>query len=511
MVLLEKYRTGKLSQVQVVSVHATVLFDCQAPLYGKNHRLPSFKEHASHTKFVVRNFSDLDCVFVSSSLSFGVFFLRCAKIYMTEPVYEQLLLRYEEYRDMPTVYDELAPEDVCQEYFDESLSSDEYDVVPLDLVDIKEFSKHVVIVKYNQVVCIGSLRVQPLPSGTFIGWCNYRMEFDNGETVMLLFSYSARRRFSTEAPPIDTDYLLICRSEVEPENQVSDFSGFITDYVKGSSRRILVVPTDLETLFIEVIFHVLSLVEDEGVQVTIVSPIFRKLDLLLNIQNEWLNRNLLNISEPFPLKKYRNLCVLSSIFDIRDGEKNIVFCGHRYWELLRHRSMFRDSETVYINCESGHGALPDADEGVKRFRPCQSNEECLPGIAYKCDGIERSWVRERAFKLKMESIDEEILSGYKGRVLHTPEYLHSERPTCTILVDSRLPVLNGRLLLTGTLVITDFDDPGRVAMTLEDRPCFLREILENDVPVSVDGWFYCRNSRIKFRLRGSDQIEYSHF
>lgn len=529
MVLLKKYKIGQFSQIQAVSIYRTVLFEYQAPLYGKNHRLPSFAEHGAPTKFIIRKFSDLDCVFISSSLSFGVFFLRNVRIYMTKPVYEQLLLRYEEYRDMPTVYDDLTPEEVYEAYFRENQSQsrateEDYDIVTLDQINIEEFSRCVVIVKYNQIVPIGSLEIQPQSSGTFIGWCNYKMVFSSGETLLLLFSYSARGRFSIEAPPIETDYLLISRDEIGSENQIFDFSDCIVDYIKSSSRRVLIIPTDLETFFIEVIFHVLSLAESSGVRISIVSPIFRRLDLLLNIQSEWLNKNFFSISEPFPLRKYKNLGVFNSIFDAAfgDGGKNIIFCGCRYWDLLKNKKIFRESETIYINYEphricgsfaDGRDAREEASKRLKVSRRPREELEYLPGIAYVCsDDVEELESKERAFRLKVESTDEEILQGYKGKILTMPEvYFHSERLTDSIFVDSRLPVINGKLLISGTLINSDFDSPEKITMILEDRSCFLKEVIRGEVPIFVDGWFYCRNSKIKFRSRDSDQVEYYRF
>lgn len=42
----------------------------------------------------------------------------------------------------------------------------------------------------------------PLPAGTGIGWCNFKMLFQNGNSLTYLTSYSFKKRFSIEAPKI---------------------------------------------------------------------------------------------------------------------------------------------------------------------------------------------------------------------------------------------------------------------------------------------------------------------
>ena len=183
MVYIKKHTFKNLSFIQAFTNQKSLLFDYPAALYGVNHAHPSFKSPQKELKFEVKIIKNIDSLFVSSSDSFGVFFINYStRIYCTKPVYEQLLLKYEEYRTMSVTYD--AEKD-----------SSEYKIVSIHDANLEQFKRNVIFIKYNQRISIDQFLINPIAAGTFIGWANYRITFPTGESLIYLTSYSNKRRF----------------------------------------------------------------------------------------------------------------------------------------------------------------------------------------------------------------------------------------------------------------------------------------------------------------------------
>jgi len=588
MVLVKKYQMGEISIIQAVSTHKTLIFEYPAPFYGKNHRFPTFDDKQKSLKFVIKKFPDMDAVFISSSLSFGVFFLKNVKIYMTKPVFEQLLLKYEEYKNMCVAYTDLSAHEAYHMYCDHQCSGEpnsggnscynkhddcdlfarqsndrtsqdsnsakpsareiehnsddkskfdeEYQIVSLEDVKIEKFKKSVIILRYNHIVEYENFVIQPKPAGTFIGWCNYKITFDNKKTLLLLTSYSNKRRFSIEASNVSSDYLVINRPKIMPENQIQELTKYINEYLALQTGKSLVIPVNFETFFIEIIFHILSLIEHSAVVVTIVFPLFKKLDFILNIQSEWLNKDFFSISEPFPIRKYRNLQVFNSFFEasFEKNEKNIIFCSKEDFCMLKNKTLLDNCEILHIKHYSAKqnscfcsntvqsvntAEMPNIKSEHKTDKisvPFESEnrkiKDCLPGIESDfSESNENEEFTEKYFTVKIEATDDEILSNFAGKLLSGPTtYINSEKHTESIYLSSSIHMIKNKVILSGTLHNTDFSNYGRIIKFLDDRPCFINEIAKKEDPIFIDGWFYFLKSKLRIRPLSNGQIEYSY-
>lgn len=548
MAIFRTLRSEENAQVQVNILQHTMLFDYHASIYGRNFRFPSFGDPNKPLKFVVRKFADVDTVFVTNSNSIGVLFLSHTKIYLTRPVFEQLMLRYEELKRLTITYDEMEHQEIIEKIFassrdDENTSISElnntfpdisndfsfsienalinkqvmhsykYKIISIDEIDLDKLKKNVVFIKYNQLISMGEYSVQSVPCGTFIGWCCYKITFPNSISVMILTSYSQKRRFSIEAAPITADWLIINRRPCLGFDSIDALSEYIEQYARRpTDARPLLIPVDLPTLFIEVLIHILSLVDPMNMPITIVSESFTKLDLLLNVHSEWLNKSFYSISEPFPVKKYGNLRVVESLRDV-EMKKNFVFCNIEYYELIFDRVM-EDFEVLMIN--DSHTGLRRAD-GIGK-NETRSEEEVLPGLSpcytgnaltKKDTGAASSFTN---FNLKIEASDLEIMMAYKGKLVEKDVfYVESENPLEPVFVDSLLPVVDGSVILYGKLKISDVDFSGKIIKYVEDEKIFLKELMVDDIPIFIGGWFVILSKRLKFRPLNTKQIEYAYF
>lgn len=553
MVFLSNFKIGSNSITRVISTNKTILFDYPAPLCGKNYKFPTFSHKYVPLKFLIRKFFDIDSIFISSSESFGVFFLKNVKIYMTKPVFEQLILRYEQYLYMKVSYDDMDNSEIKKVYFESDnqnteaykndvYSFDDYEIVSFENIDIDSFKKSVQSIRYNQLIVMENIVVQATPSGTSIGWCNYKLKFENKKSLLLLTSYSDKRRFSIQASKIDADYLKINRNKIISENQIIELTNYIRKYVNSPFENPIIIPTDFQTLFIEIIFHFLSLIENSELPVIIITPIFKKLDFILNIQSEWLNRDFFTISEPFPLRKYKNLHVYNTFseYNFHPEKKSIIFCANETWQLVKDRmsvknhevlhietyvSTFRnwllDSKDIYFQSDGGINQNIKFDsnnrdqvlfsstlENVKRIKT--NKDSYLPGIEYDMEKEEEPKSNEIHFAIKVENTDEEILRNYNGTLIDNNDvYISIEKSTDTILTDSRIPMLENKVLLSGTLLNSDSENSGKMCKILYDKPSFIAEIIQNEEPIAYGDWFYFLNSKIKLRSNKNKQIEYS--
>lgn len=391
--IIRKQNFGCFSHLHLVSTSSSIIFESHALLYGKHFRIPSFDYPQKPLKFILPDFNDADAIFISSSESFGALFLkRNMKIYMTRPVYEQLLLKYYEYMSLSIYYDDLNDEEIYKMCHIKPLICNNCKINPicrhmnhyiksLDDIDIKRFSKQVVFINYNQILQIGGLKITVQSPGTFIGWCNFKIMFENLKTLLLINSYSLKKRFSIGCANIKSDYLIINRPSICKNNEIKELTEFINNYSISELKHPIVIPIDFECSFLEIIFHVLSLISDSQMDLTVISKIFNRLDLVYNIQSEWLNSKFYSISEPFPLKKYKNLSTFDSWaeFNFPDS-KNIIFCDKIQFEIYKNRECFNKFTIVELNFKdvndiidnmirvADNNILDDSLEQAKRFK-----------------------------------------------------------------------------------------------------------------------------------------------
>lgn len=537
MAFFKVLRNGENFQTQVNTSQFTWLFDCHCSFYGKNFRFASFKDSHKPLKLVVRHVDDVDSVFITNSKSIGAMLLKNTKIYLTKPVFEQILLKYEQLKNLTVSYDEMDENEITEKlfnnvqlsqekyanvplFFDKKiLSSVKYNILKIDDINLEEFKNNVIFIKYNQIFELGDYVIQSMPCGTFLGWCNYRITFPNTKTMLILTSYSHKRRFSIEAAPIMSDYLLINRKYGDSFDSIKLFSKYIEEYALKVFLNVkpLLIPADFPTSFIEILVHILSIVEQTNVPITIVSEIFVKLDLLLNVHSEWLNNDFFTIAEPFPVRKYCNLRIVKSLKEVEMQKGFVFYCIEEY-EMLKDR-ISDHFEVILVNNLRSDLQVSENMKHVNNLRKISQNEkykfEYLPGIGFSNDNsmsTEKSTASFKSFNFKIESTDHEILSVYQGRLMKNDYFfIESEDPKDYIVVDSSLPVIGNSMIFYGDLKISDFEVVGKIVKRLVDKKIFLKDLLVDENPIFIDGWFVILSKKVKFRVLNTKQIECIHF
>lgn len=531
MVVIERHSTGLHNSIQINSIDSTLMFDCYSPIYGKNFTMSSFEKPAKSLEFIMKDFKNLDSVFISSSLSFGCFFLKNTKIYITRPVYEQLIIKYNELMNLSVSYDTLTVEEALNYYFsnsgnhsldsvfhthfnDDSVSCNDnvsYKIFSITEIDLEKFKRSVVFVKYNQVIKLNSIDVIAQPSGSYIGWCNYKIHFSNSKSLLILSSYSKKRRFSIEASDIISDYLIINRLKIPNNHEIKEFSSFINDYIESQTNKNIIIPLDLSYSFIEVLFHILYLVENSSLPITVISPSFKQLDLMLNIQSEWLNKDFFSISEPFPIRKYSNLKNLADFASFNEV-KNIVFCDFLYYRILKDRNFFKKNEILLLNFYEDEFLKKTTKQNdvflemPKRLK-VEEDSDFLPGITEAKEGS------LQYFDLRIETPDEEILKEYSGKCLNSQFIgniltLETESTYEIVYLDPMTEILNKSIVLNGKLTISDKNTKGKIRINLENENTAISNLLKNDKLVFIDGCYYLFNSKVKLKFKNEDQIRY---
>ncbi|KAI4292821.1 hypothetical protein PAPHI01_2095 [Pancytospora philotis] len=490
MALLDTHRVGPLSFAHVRTPQKSFLLDYHAVLYGRAHCHPSFARPPKPLKFCVKRVPAADCLFVGSARSIGCLFAGPATaVHCTRPVYDQLLLMYEEYRGMPLSYEEGAPP---------GCGGDAYAVVALDDVDIEAFKKRVVFVKYLQQTNLNSTVVTAVPAGTHMGWANYRLLFPNQKTLLYVASYSKKRRFATAAAPVDADYLLLARGSSEGRGEVKELTDFLLRCVAAPARGhtdartdahipaapALVFPTSMATSFVQIFFHVLAVLEHTRVPVYVVSPIFQRLEHLINIQSEWLNSAFCSLAEPFPLRQYAGLrCCEDFGAAFEEGAK-IVFCDALHHSLFGGARIFERQVDVLV-AESVDAAASDAASSS-------------PASVRFC--------------VRMETADSELLEGFRGVLVRGDSVLlPSESSVSTVSFSKAANVLDGLLFASGTLENTDAVRGAACVLSVRDAKCWLARALEAERHVRVGGWTVLPARRVKLRRLNDLQIAYRRF
>lgn len=531
--------------ILVNTTASTWLFDCNTGICGTNFRFPSFGDHPKSLKFILRNYTAVDSLFVSHSDSIGPLFLKNTKIYLTKPVYEQILLKYEEYKSLLLCYDEENYDVLEDNHLIQNMSSNgsststlvnfsikvknennhlndnprckklkakqekqkKYKIVSLDEANVTNFKRNVIFIKYNQIVSLEKYSIQSRPCGTYIGWCYYNFTFPDTKSISIVTSYSSKRRFSTEAFPIDSEYLILNRKPfAEEHHSISDLTKFLRNYARGN--RPLLIPTEFQTFFIEILLHTLSVIEPLGIPVSVFSPIFNKLDTLLNVQSEWLNHDFFTISEPFPVQKYSKFKVLTTLNDL-DSTKNIVFCSYAFFD-LNYRTLSEKFDILLINSPADRLDITGKDKSLAKNNTnngfCfNENDILLPGLNYRSSTEEFD-----VFNVKIESLDKEIMEKYPGSIKkHRSFFIEGDVSRDYILVNSNLSVFDRKIFLSGNLINSDFENPSMVVRILKDEKPQLKQYLEDEIPILFEGWYYLKGKGIKFRIK-DERIEYDN-
>ncbi|EOB11364.1 hypothetical protein NBO_1248gi001, partial [Nosema bombycis CQ1] len=166
MVLLEKKiikshdNLKTSSYLYLKNEYEILLFECPSIMYGFNFRPSTFESPQKKIKFKIPRLENVDRVFVSSSESLGILFIKQdIDIYITLPVYEQILSNYYSLLKLQLTYENEKFTDVkCT------------DVKCIDEIDLDRLKRNIRFITYNELIHINDITIECKPSGMFIGW-----------------------------------------------------------------------------------------------------------------------------------------------------------------------------------------------------------------------------------------------------------------------------------------------------------------------------------------------------
>lgn len=352
-----------LAKEKSCHIHKTttknICFELPAEPYGKKHQTPSFSRPPRPLKFCIPRVDSesLSAVFVSSSESLGIFFLKeNTPVYITEPVYEQLKMKIKHYESVSTHYE------------DEEVQS----------CVIRDISRArcpaLVKINLNQSFKFDSVVVKALSAGTFLGWTNYYVK----EQYHFLYARSILidSRFAAQAPDVPVDFLILnrdtdancieeyqclCGKEpVQPkipastpgtqngsahlkastptgthETASSSMPGAkrlhfgidaLTAYLSRSRSEKVAVLCDFSTHFLEIALHAFYILKD--VHIFIMGKELEEYKQRLAYMGEFLNSSLrlrmYKGTDPLPLSLYTNLHVISDMCEVTE-ESYLLF------------------------------------------------------------------------------------------------------------------------------------------------------------------------------------------
>ncbi|KAM0674407.1 hypothetical protein GVAV_002020 [Gurleya vavrai] len=310
-------------------------------LYGTNHTLKN-----SYKPFLLKIPKIRLCssIFISNSRSLGILFLKNkeTKIYLTKPVFDQILLKYEELS-------------IKINYEDEEISEDE-EIVNINDADIANFKKQCIFVKYNEIINDYKIKIICRSAGSFIGWCNYQIIcIDCNLSFFIVSSISFNKRFSVQAKEISCDYLV----DIRDLNFLSKNCEKIENlesitFNEILKNQIIIIPVEMTELFLEVIFHIFYIFtkKNKKAKIAVCSKIFDKLNTIVNIQSEWLNETFSSSvnsgTEPFSFKSFDSFKSYTDIFEIEEIPQ-ILFISPNELKFLTIDKIFENQTILDFN------------------------------------------------------------------------------------------------------------------------------------------------------------------
>ncbi|AFN82524.1 hypothetical protein EROM_020490 [Encephalitozoon romaleae SJ-2008] len=452
MVLIKRISSGSKSCYILQASEQTFLLDYPSRIYGMHFSFPSFNKGPKPLKLILPKFvDDIDHILVSRSDSLGVLFLeKDIPIYITEPVFEQILIKYQNLLRLSIHYED----------------EEEHGISIRD-ANIERFKGNARFIKFNEKCQFDDVLITPKPAGTFIGWTNYLIELNNRRTIYYLSSLANKLRLSQESGSISSDYLIINTDRPPSSHNIEEFS----DYIGDLRFDVAIIPLEITTILTEVLLHTLFVVQEKGVTpIYIVSSEFNRFHTIISIENEWLSKPFSSVKDPFPIKSYRSLHVVDTIDEISEvAGPAIVFCDPLEFSLYQH-PIFDGQKTISIN-----GVVPLADAH---------------------------------YNLKLELDFDEISSIHTGTIIYNPdpdEYLYIESASnhhYLIVNGSDVQVHNSEIYLNGKLKFSD-KYGFRKKMTFNQKRCKLSDLFTNDTFLYNEGSYYFPRKAIKVTIENN--------
>lgn len=333
-------------QTKLLNIHSyiyfktdiTITFEYPFEIFGINHN------YSITSKPLLLNIPDCksDYVFISSSNSLGVLFSKAQKIYITKPVYEQLLLRLEE---LPR-----------RLYYEESEAYKIDRLVSIEDFDIKNFVKRCVFISYNEIIKIQNVEVQCISAGTCIGWCNYHVTVNNITSYLFVSSYSFQKRMSQIASYKPCDYLIIYEKEnlqsVEKENYLNGIDDLFSVVMHSAARKEpIVIVIDIISEFMDIYTRLTNKIKPniKNIQIFVCSKIFKKYASIMNVQSEWFNDSLIKrayLGEK--ILDFSSCKIFESVYEI-EAIPDVLFISHIDFILFGVKKYFENQVVVTTN------------------------------------------------------------------------------------------------------------------------------------------------------------------
>lgn len=488
MAIITKYKIKNESFVQLSTEDRSIILDYPAPVYGKSHSFPSFSSPARPMSFLIRDIQSPDAFFLTNSYSIGCLFLdkhSNIPIFCTSPVFEHILLKYEEYSAMQISY--------IDEERDKLDSS--FRIVNIRSANISKFKKNVVLINFGEIIACGTTNILSKPAGTYIGWSHLAITFENGISLSYVSSYSKSKRLSLAASPISGDYLLVNLSgqklNKKYKGNIKEGISQFNNIVVGASHAV-VIPISFDTFFLEVLIHVFSLLEKTDAKIYAIFPVIFRLEMLIGTQGEWLAERFSRSDEPVAISIYRNFRMLNDFKELDEiscAGLSVVFCNLFYSPVLfdRQTSLFIDS---------GNGI-----ESQKKNKQVNENQ------------VKEKVYLEKRVQLKVDMSEDEIndefmIENKKGNVIKaTPFIVESASKEMIINLPRDMNAISSSLFLDGLLRNTDRESLAGQQLSFIEKKGIIKKIVESK-RIIVDGeWILVPDKGIKMRIKET-KIEY---
>ncbi|KAM0677656.1 hypothetical protein BDAP_001803 [Binucleata daphniae] len=162
----------------------------------------------------------------------------------------------EEYKNMKNIHNNIHKNNSC---IDTNVFSSSFlhnnEIVSIYDADIEGFKRKCIFVKYNEVVTDLNMNITCIPNGSFIGWCNYLVRYNNCKlSFLIVSSICYKNRFSINVKNVSCDYLIDLRDNgsIDDKNNNIDDKKYNIDKNNNIDR---IYDVDDENNSIDRIYH----------------------------------------------------------------------------------------------------------------------------------------------------------------------------------------------------------------------------------------------------------------
>lgn len=233
-------KTKQKTSLLMMTRHETIQFDYPSVLYGLNFRPPCFNSTQKSLKIIIPTTYNVDRIFVFGSESIGILFIdKDIDIYLTQPVYEQILANYYSLLELRVTYDD----------FQVSKKEDKNEkIVDIGTANFKQLKKNVRFITYNEVIILNELSIKCISSGVHVGWCAFICSFEK-TSMHISNKITKSRKFGIHYHSTKTDFVININDEQVEKNSIDDFN---TKIVNSKS---LILACDVPTTGVDLLFH----------------------------------------------------------------------------------------------------------------------------------------------------------------------------------------------------------------------------------------------------------------